>query len=109
MHDDTETRGPGFENQGDLRQAPARNLAIEAFLVEQGVVVLWGAPGANKSLLVLSWLSACANGATYNGKPAKRGLCVYLAWEGYRWLTGQRCDAWRRVSHRGMSQLRSTP
>ena len=96
MDDDTETRGPGFEDQRDLRTAPARNQAIEGFLPEQGLVVVWGAPGANKSLLVLSWLSACANGATYNGKPAKRGLCVYLAWEGYRWLTGQRRDAWRR-------------
>ena len=96
MHDDTETRGPGFENQRDLRRRRHAIWQSKPSLLEQGVVVLWGAPGANKSLLVLSWLSACANGATYNGKPAKRGLCVYLAWEGYRWLTGQRCDAWRR-------------
>src|SRR5271169_3713916 len=96
MADDEERREPGFEDQRDLLGAAARNMAVEPFLVEQGVAVLWGLTGANKSLLVLAWLLASAHGQTYNGKPAKRGLCVYLAWEGYRWLTGQRREAWAR-------------
>ena len=98
MDDDTETRGPGFEDQRDLRTAPARNQAIEGFLPEQGLVVVWGAPGANKSLLVLSWLSACANVCMQTTGSRQNVDCASI-WPGKATagsLTGQRRDAWRR-------------
>ena len=64
--------------------------------MEHTVVTVWGVEGHGKSLLVKSWMMACIRGATYNGKPARRGSVVYLAWEGRRKYTGERQEAWLR-------------
>ena len=79
MDDDTETRGPGFEDQRDLRDGTSPQSKSKVSCrsrLGRCVGRAWGDKPAG-AIVAQRVRERCQ----YNGKPAKRGLCVYLAWE----------------------------
>jgi len=78
----------------DLLALPPVEWLLDGHLPENGLAVLYGAPGSGKSFLALAWAVAIATGQPWLGHASRRGLVVFISAEGGRGL-GQRVQAIR--------------
>lgn len=55
---------------------------LRPFIINNGVTLLYGSHGSNKSMLAMRWALGVANGEGYNGeKPARTGPVLYVDFE----------------------------
>lgn len=59
------------------------NWLVRGILPEQGMAVVYGAPGSGKTFLVLDVACAIARGTAWGGRRVRRGRCVYVGLEGH--------------------------
>ncbi|MGY6634840.1 MAG: AAA family ATPase [Alkalilacustris sp.] len=92
-------RGFKLVRVGDLRPKVPRFL-IDGLIEEDAFVLLFGEPGAGKSLVAFDMAASIATGAPFHGRPGRQGPVVVLAGEGHNGLA-RRFAAW--AQHRGQS------
>lgn len=76
-----------------LRKLRPPSWLVRGQLVEDGLNLLYGAPGAGKSFLALDWSLSIATGQPWLDQPVKEGTVVYVAGEGAVGLRS-RIEAW---------------
>jgi AAA domain len=79
----------------EMADLPPPKWLINGLVPEDGLVVLYGEPGAGKSFLALDWGLSVATGVPWAGREVSQGEVVYIYAEGIRGLT-QRAAAWRQ-------------
>jgi AAA domain len=77
----------------DLTRLPPPSWLIPDYLVARGNNMLYGAAGALKSFLALSWSLSIASGLPWGGRPVAQGAVLYIASEGFSGLL-RRVDGW---------------
>ena len=86
-----------------IRNMPPIEWAIgegdDGIITENGLTVLYGAPGAGKSFIALDMALSIANGVEWQGMPTKMGKVLYIVGEGLAGI-GKRLSAWEQ--HRGI-------
>jgi hypothetical protein len=80
---------------GELEAMPPPTWLIKDVLVDDGLSVLYGDPGAGKSFLAIDMGLRIANGMDWHGVEAKPTGVLYIAGEGKRGL-GKRIKGWRK-------------
>lgn len=84
---------------GELEAMPPPTWLIKDVLVDDGLSVLYGDPGAGKSFLAIDMGLRIANGMDWHGAQATPTGVLYIAGEGKRGL-GKRIKGWRK--HHGL-------
>jgi len=86
-----------------IRNMPPIEWAIgegdDGIITENGLTVLYGAPGAGKSFIALDMALSIANGVEWQGMPTKMGKVLYIVGEGLAGI-GKRLSAWEQ--HKGI-------
>jgi hypothetical protein len=86
-----------------IRNMPPIEWAIgegdDGIITENGLTVLYGAPGAGKSFIALDMALSISNGVEWQGMPTKMGKVLYIVGEGLAGI-GKRLSAWEQ--HRGI-------
>ena len=54
----------------------------DGIITENGLTVLYGAPGAGKSFIALDMALSIANGVEWQGMPTKNGQGLVYRWRG---------------------------
>jgi hypothetical protein len=82
---------------GDLQRMPDIAWTLDGFLMDQSVSVLHGSQGAMKSFTALHIATVLAYGLPFlpDGPPVKRGIVLYVAFEGLRGFKARRLAAMR--------------
>lgn len=79
----------------ELEALPPPEWLIHELIVENGLTVIYGDPGAGKSFVALDMGLRLAHGLDWHGTAAKACGVLYIAGEGARGL-GKRVKGWRR-------------
>jgi hypothetical protein len=79
----------------ELEALPPPEWLIHEMIVEDGLTVIYGDPGAGKSFVALDMALRLALGMDWHGTKAKSTGVLYIAGEGARGL-GKRVKGWRR-------------
>ncbi|HMH48517.1 MAG TPA: AAA family ATPase [Solirubrobacteraceae bacterium] len=77
----------------DLTRLPPPSWLIPDYIVGRANNMLYGAAGALKSFLALSWSLSIASGLPWGGRPVTQGAVLYIASEGFSGLL-RRVDGW---------------
>jgi hypothetical protein len=88
---------PGVLNMADLNRLPDPEWLVHELLMRQGVSVLHGAPGTLKTFCALHIAGCTAYGLPFwpDGPVCRRGIVLYIAFEGLRAFKHRR-RAWLR-------------
>lgn len=79
----------------ELENMPPPSWLVQEMIVENGLAVIYGDPGAGKSFVTLDMGLRLAMGMDWHGIAAKQTGVLYVAGEGARGL-GKRIKGWRR-------------
>lgn len=79
---------------GQIEAMPPPTWLIHEMIVEDGLTVVYGDPGAGKSFISLDMGLRLAHGMEWHGRETKPTGVVYIAGEGVRGL-GKRIKGWR--------------
>ena len=91
-----------FAPVGDLLKTPEQaKWLLRGYLQPDSLSMLFGDPGAGKSLLALDWAACIATGREWHGQPVRQGAVIYLAGEGHfgirrrfkAWAIHNNCEA----------------
>lgn len=78
----------------DLEDIHPPEFLIDELLTEQGLAILYGAPGSGKSFIALDMALRIAYGMEWHGKATQRTGVLYIAGEGHVGLA-KRVKGWR--------------
>jgi len=79
----------------ELESLPAPDWLVKELIVDDGLTVIFGDPGAGKSFIALDMSLRIALGMDWHGTETKQVGVLYIAGEGARGL-GKRVKGWRR-------------
>jgi hypothetical protein len=85
----------------EITRIPARQWLVTDMLYQQSLAVVYGPPGAGKSLLSVDLALSVVTGRDWLGYPTSQGKVLYVVAEGASG-TGKRLEAW--LTHHGVSQ-----
>ena len=81
-------------NIGQIEAMPPPEWLIHDMIIEDGLTVIYGDPGAGKSFISLDMALRLAHGMEWHGRETKPTGVLYIAGEGVRGL-GKRIKGWR--------------